>query len=82
MEIKQTKRDTAIIVELAGHLDTSTSPEVEKHVYELIDSGNENLVFDLTHTEFVSSAGLRLFLATAKNMKGGMKTFFFCENLL
>lgn len=54
----------------AGRLDTNTAPELEA---ELKLDGVDELVFDLSALEYVSSAGLRIFLSAQKAMsaKGG-----------
>lgn len=62
------------IIDLEGNLDTNTSPEVEKNVNELIEADKDKIIIDLSNTGFVSSAGLRVFLSTAKQLtsKGGV----------
>jgi anti-anti-sigma factor len=36
----------------------------------MIDQGKHKMVFDLSRLEYVSSAGLRIFLVVAKKLKG------------
>ena len=50
-------------------LDTNTSPEVAEMLTEKIQDGEEKVVFDLGRTDYVSSAGLRVILVTAKLLK-------------
>lgn len=71
MEINKTVADDTLTVTLTGRLDTVTSPELER---ELQLDGVNSLVFDITGLDYVSSAGLRVFLAANKQMmkKGGM----------
>ena len=59
-------------VVLEGRLDTITSPELEK---ALVLDGVERLVVDLAGVEYVSSAGLRVFLSAHKRMSkaGGLR---------
>ena len=59
---------------LSGRLDTSTAPELEVKV-KASTEGTENLVFDFTELEQISSAGLRVLLSTLKTMnnQGSMK---------
>jgi anti-anti-sigma factor len=58
-------------VRLSGSLDTSTAPELERHLAPLLarEGSVKDLVFDLAHLKFISSAGLRVFAATRKQLK-------------
>jgi anti-anti-sigma factor len=66
-------------VRLSGSLDTVTAPELEKHLAPLFaqQGGVKDLVFDLAHLKFISSAGLRVFAAARKQLKerGGQASF-------
>ena len=68
MEIKNYEKDEVSVVELIGNLDTSTSPEAEAKVNELLDGGARKMVIDLEKTDYLSSSGLRVFLGAAKRM--------------
>lgn len=72
IEIKKTAEET--IIELAGRLDTTTAPSLEKAINEDVADA-KNLVFDVKFLEYVSSAGLRVILSTQKKMQniGSMK---------
>ena len=76
IEIKKNVENT--IVEIVGRLDTTTAPSLEKTLGEDIGDA-KNLILDLKGLEYVSSAGLRVLLATQKRMKGGMKLKNVCE---
>lgn len=52
-------------------VDTNTSPEVEKVIFENIGAGDGKIVIDFSQVDYVSSAGLRVLLKTAKQMKKG-----------
>ena len=71
-EIKKNAQETTI--EIAGRLDTSTAPVLEKVIIEGIVN-TKNLVLDLKGMEYISSAGLRIILGTQKKMMlfGSMK---------
>jgi anti-sigma B factor antagonist len=66
--------DKILNVKVEGRLDTATAPELEKELEEVLGEAEE-LVFDFEGLEYMSSAGLRILLATQKKMsaKGGMK---------
>ena len=59
---------------LSGRLDTSTAPGLEEEVKTGLE-GTEDLVFDLTELDYISSAGLRVLLSALKKMqkRGSMK---------
>lgn len=59
---------------LSGRLDTTTAPELDAKL-KAVFGGAENLTFDFTDLEYISSAGLRVLLSAQKVMskKGSMK---------
>jgi len=62
--------DTVTLVAMDGNLDTNTSVDAQDHVNGLIDNGAAKLLVDFEKVDFVSSAGLRVLLATAKKLGG------------
>ncbi len=73
MEINKVIKDGCCKLDLSGRLDTITSPQLEEELKELPENINE-LILDLKELEYVSSAGLRVFLNAQKSMsaKGKM----------
>jgi anti-sigma B factor antagonist len=61
------------IIAFEGNLDTNTSPEAETKINELIEAGEQKLLVNFEQLNFISSAGLRILLATFKklNASGG-----------
>lgn len=55
------------VYSLEGRLDTSTAPQLEEAVNGNISELND-LSFDFTKLEYISSAGLRVLLSTQKTM--------------
>ena len=81
IEIKRNAEVTTI--ELAGRLDTTTAPVLDKAISE--DIGNvKNLVLNLKGLEYISSAGLRVLLGAQKKMQkiGSMKVTNVCEAVM
>ncbi len=74
LSIKKVATDGQVLFELEGRLDTVTSQELEKQLKSSLD-GVEKLVLDCSGLEYISSAGLRVLLATQKIMmkQGEMK---------
>ena len=52
-------------------LDTGTAPEAQQGLSDLLDRGVRRIVLDFADVAYVSSAGLRVLLATAKRLRAG-----------
>lgn len=74
LNINKTVEEKKAVVVLEGRLDTVTAPELEGELQGALD-GIEDLVMDFAALEYISSAGLRVLLATQKvmNKQGEMK---------
>ena len=81
IEIKKNAEET--IIEIVGRLDTITAPVLDKTINEDIGE-TKNLVLDVKEMEYISSAGLRVLLATQKKMQkiGSMKLTNVCEEVM
>jgi len=60
----------SVTVKLAGSLDTVTAPELERQLAPVLASPVKDLIYDLAQLKFISSAGLRVFAAARKQLKG------------
>lgn len=69
MEIKITQENNVDIVSFTGELDTSTSSEAETRLKELRDNGSTKILLNFETLDFISSAGLRVLLANAQELK-------------
>lgn len=67
MTIMKEVNGSKLSIALLGRLDTTTSPELEAELKASLDDIRE-LVFDFAQLEYISSAGLRVLLATQKTM--------------
>ena len=72
IEIKRNAEETTL--KIVGRLDTVTAPSLDKSISDNIND-LKNLVLDFKELEYISSAGLRVLLATQKKMQhiGSMK---------
>ena len=68
MNINIEEKDNEIIVKLDGRLDKLSSPELDAELQPIMEK-DKNIVFDLKNLIYISSAGLRILLATKKTMK-------------
>ena len=80
IEIKTNTEATTI--EIAGRLDTTTAPALDKTINDL--TGVTNLVLDLKEVAYISSAGLRVLLSAQKKMQkiGSMKVKNVCTEVM
>jgi len=69
MEVVEKKQDGICILGLLGRLDSNTSPGFEKKIFEVIDDGTRSVVVDFSSLDYISSAGLRVLLKAAKELK-------------
>lgn len=67
LDINKEINENQMIIKLGGRLDTNTAPELDAELKE--DLNNiEDLVLNLENLQYISSAGLRVVLATQKVM--------------
>ena len=83
MTIEINKNAEATVIEIAGRLDTTTAPALDKTINEDIGD-TKNLVLDIKEMEYISSAGLRVLLSAQKKMQkiGSMKVINVREEVM
>ena len=69
----------ALTIAVIGHVDGNTVPSLESAVRELAGSERPAVIFDLERMTYVSSAGLRVFLLTAKQVQNVGGKVVFCS---
>lgn len=69
MQVHVTTKNDILVLSFEGSLDTGTATFAEAEINKHINA-HSKVIFNLDQTKFVSSAGLRVFLATAKKMLG------------
>ncbi|MBR5446056.1 MAG: STAS domain-containing protein [Clostridia bacterium] len=81
IEIKRNAEEITLAV--AGRLDTTTAPALDKAISEDIQDA-KNLILDLNGLEYISSAGLRVLLTAQKKMQkvGSMKVTNVCAEVM
>ena len=78
MEIRIKEINDVYLVSIIGKMDSTTAPQAEEEINTLLDKKVEKMVVNLEETTYVSSAGLRVFLATAKKMTAAGGAVKFC----
>jgi anti-anti-sigma factor len=58
------------VVRFEGNLDTNTAPDAQERLDALLDQGSTMVLIDFEALDYISSAGLRVLLATAKKLRG------------
>lgn len=78
METTIVKEKNSTIFVLSGRLDSNTAPQFEKQLHDFLVSPASHLVFDFNDLDYISSAGLRVILNTAKAYREGPFNFITC----
>jgi len=74
VKIEKKAEGSKLTVALEGRLDTTTAPELEEALKDALEKVDD-LTMDFSRLEYISSAGLRVLLATQKimNKQGAMR---------
>ena len=78
MKITTRTEDDVTVVDVSGSLDTQTAGPASEELAS-IAQGNSKLLLNFEHLEFLSSAGLRVLLRTAKQLNGAGGTMKICS---
>jgi anti-anti-sigma factor len=68
MDIHEERKDGFLILGLEGQLDAGSSKTFEEKILAVIDRGETRFVVDLSRLDYVSSAGLKVFLLASKRL--------------
>ena len=73
----------ATTIQVAGRLDTTTAPMLDKTINEDAKDA-KNLILDIKDVTYISSAGLRVLLSAQKKMLkvGSMKVMNVCPEVM
>lgn len=71
MEIQTTDHKRVTVVQVSGRIDASTAADFDHAIMGMIEGGKKNLVLDMAHVEFLSSAGLRTLVSARNAVQGG-----------
>jgi len=66
LEITTTAFKHCDLIKVKGRIDSSTAPDLEKAINDLLKAGHYKLVIDLGDVDFISSAGLRVLIGAQK----------------
>src|SRR5512136_2810875 len=69
MNIETRELKHVSVVKVSGRVDSMTAPDLEKALQGLMDTNRNQIVLDLQETDYMSSAGLRVMVASLKTAK-------------
>ncbi|HUI82282.1 MAG TPA: STAS domain-containing protein [Bryobacteraceae bacterium] len=69
MNIEPTELEKAIVLKVVGRMDAENADEFQKACDRWIAQGSRHLIADLDGLQYVSSMGLRAFLAVAQKLQ-------------
>ena len=78
LTVNKTKVGTKLTAELVGRVDVMTAPQFENEMSSEVDDVND-LVLDLKHLDYMSSAGLRVLVWLHKTMTAKKGSFTVCS---
>ena len=83
MTIDVKKNADQVTITVAGRLDTTTAPALEKAINENVQE-EKHLILDIQELEYLSSAGLRVLLSAQKQMnkQGKMVLKNVCQTIM
>lgn len=70
MDITTRTQHDVTVVAFAGNLDSHTAPQAQQALDGILAGGAQKMVVDFTALDYISSAGLRVLLGTAKRLRG------------
>lgn len=68
MELDTAALDTVTAVAVKGRVDSTTADRLRDHLTQVIEGGSARLVIDLKDVTYISSAGFRTLLITARSV--------------
>jgi len=78
MEIIYNKAGKASVVSVSGRMDGVSAPEFEEKLSAWIAEGETSFIIDFGSLDYISSAGLRSILVTAKKLKAKNGRLLLC----
>jgi anti-sigma B factor antagonist len=77
MEVTEARADGTTTMRIVGRVDASVAQQLERKVMDM-GSRDDHVVVDLQDMDYVSSAGLRVFIALAKQARSRNRKVALC----
>lgn len=68
-EVVRNDSETVSVLNIRGYLDAHTAPDFEDAINKLIDENRYKIVVDLTGLQYISSAGLGVFMGFIEEIR-------------
>jgi anti-sigma B factor antagonist len=78
MDIHTTSFDAVTALTVKGRVDSTTADQLRDHLSEMIRAGSARLVIDLKEVTYISSAGFRTLLITARAVENAHGKLALC----
>ena len=78
VNIEEARDRDILVLRLSGRLDSNTSPELEERLVQVMGEGAGRLLLNFDNLEYISSAGLRVLLKTARELKAAQGLLVVC----
>jgi anti-sigma B factor antagonist len=78
MIIETTELEKAVLLKVSGRMDAENAHEFEQACEQWITRGTKHLIADVTALQYVSSMGLRSFLAVAQKLQASSGSLILC----
>ena len=78
MTIEPTELDNAVLLKVSGRMDAENAHQFEQACDHWISLGAKHLIADLEGLQYVSSMGLRGFLAIAQKLQSASGSLILC----
>lgn len=79
MEVTSERRGTAVIISTEGRVDGSNASDFQDALEDAIGAEDESVILNLAKLDYISSAGLRIILLSAKNLRQRDINFAICS---
>jgi anti-sigma B factor antagonist len=78
MDFTHTKSGKYYVVEVSGRLDATTYQEFEEQCDDWLKQDETHIIVDMNGVDYISSAGLRSILTSAKKTRSRGGDIYFC----
>jgi anti-sigma B factor antagonist len=75
LRLEKTKENSFDILSLYGEVDASNSVQLDEVIKNMVDSGSKSILVDGSHLEYISSAGLGVFMSYLEDFQDKEITF-------
>lgn len=75
IEISSTSENNYLVLSVEGEADASSSIELDKRIREAFEEGIPNILVDCTNLNYISSAGLGVFMSYIEEINQKSITF-------